>query len=155
MARKRDPDLRDQGTPENRAKRAYTTNGCDPQLVATASGILLANNMISQEQHNAALIYARLHALVFGKAWPYACPLSWELGAHGHEPGEDMIRRARDRIDALNARLTSDQRRAVANVAVYGFIPQFFYASRLKLRQLPSDERERQALLSGLAALAE
>jgi hypothetical protein len=112
------PDLRDHGTPENQARRAYTINGADPQLVATASGILLANGFISQDQHHAALTYARLHSLVFGKAWCWASPLSWELGAHGHEPGEELIARARRRLDALNDRLDPDQRQAVGNVCI-------------------------------------
>ena len=34
---------RDTGTREMQAKRAYLINGSDPQLAASASGILLAN----------------------------------------------------------------------------------------------------------------
>jgi hypothetical protein len=41
------------------AKRAYLINGSDPQLAATASGILLADGMISRAQHDAQLHYAR------------------------------------------------------------------------------------------------
>jgi hypothetical protein len=135
------PDLRDKGTPENQARRAYTINGADPQLVATASGILLANKFLTQDQHHAALVYARLHALVFGKAWSYACPLSWELGSQGHEPTEAMIVRAQKQLAAMNARLDVDQRQAVANVCVYGFLPMQFYVERCGMRRMPEDQR--------------
>jgi hypothetical protein len=78
------PELRDKGTPENQNKRAYVINGADPQLAASASGILLANKMIGQDQHVACMRYAHAHALVFGKdpeahaasafmpSWPHA-----------------------------------------------------------------------------------
>jgi hypothetical protein len=110
--------------------------------------------MISQDQHVACLRYAHAHALVYGKVWSVVSPLAWDLPAHGREPPESAVRRAKDRINAWNARLDPDQRQAVANVAVFGFIPQWFYAERLKLRPLDQDGRERRALLSGLDALA-
>ena len=80
------PVLRDKGTPEAQSKRHALINGADPQLAATASWILLANGLIERDQHSAALIYARLHALVFGKPWPHVCPLAHEIGYHGSEP---------------------------------------------------------------------
>jgi hypothetical protein len=61
--------------------------------------------------------------------------------------------RARERIEAMNARLDPEQRQAVAKIAVFGFVPQLFYTIRLKLWVLPSDDRERQALLEGLDAI--
>jgi hypothetical protein len=48
---------RDTGTREFCAKRAYLINGSDPQLAASASGILLANGFLSRNQHAAALTY--------------------------------------------------------------------------------------------------
>ena len=54
----------------------------------------------------------------------------------------------------MDARLTPEQRLAVGNVAVFGFVPQWFYVDRLKLRALPEDAREREALVTGLEALA-
>ena len=54
----------------------------------------------------------------------------------------------------MDAKLSPEQRHAVGNVAVFGFIPQWFYVDRLKLRSLPEDAAERAALVSGLDALA-
>jgi hypothetical protein len=149
------PELRDLGTDEGRAKRAALINGSDPQLAATASGILLANGFITQEQHVAALRYAYAHAMVFGKVWSVVCPLAWDMPRQGGDgPPEEAVTRARKRIDGWNVLLDPNQRQAVANVAVFGFVPQWFYTERLKLRPLPADDRERQALLEGLKALA-
>jgi hypothetical protein len=53
----------------------------------------------------------------------------------------------------MNARLNPDQRQAVANVAVFGFVPTWFYVARGIGRALKEDELERQALLSGLDAI--
>jgi hypothetical protein len=169
MAKKRKPGLRtksgrlsrayksearDKGTPEVQCRRAYVINGCDPQLAGSTSGILLANEMISQGQHVACLRYAHAHALVYGKVWRVVSPLSWDMPQHGAEPPEDACIRAKERIDRGNAQLSPEQRQAVANVAVFGLVPQWFFTIRLKLRPLPSDEIDRQALLSGLDAIA-
>jgi hypothetical protein len=120
----RDLTLRDLGTPEFREKRHAMINGADPQLAATASGILLANDFLTPDQHHAALKYARWHSLLYGSPWAAcACPLSRELAHHGHEPQEAIVIRAKHAIDAMNARLNPEQRQAVANVAVFGFVP--------------------------------
>jgi len=54
----------------------------------------------------------------------------------------------------MDAKLSPEQRHAVGNVAVFGFISQWFYVDRLKLRSLAKDAAERAALVSGLEALA-
>ena len=46
-AYKRNPACRDKGTPELQAKRHVLISGSDPQLAATASGILLANGFLT------------------------------------------------------------------------------------------------------------
>jgi hypothetical protein len=129
------PELRDRGTPEFLAKREYLINGADPQLAATTPGILLANKMLTQEQHVAALRYARAHALTFGRPWHQACPLANPGG--GAIPSDRLLEVAKERLDDMNARLAPAQRLAVANVAVFGFLPQRLVAERLKLRPLP------------------
>jgi hypothetical protein len=148
------PELRDKGTFECQRKREYLINGADPQLAATASGILLANGLIDERQHIAALRYARAHALTFGKVWNITIPIARELAHHGSEPDELTVEFAQKQLDQWNRRLDPAQRMAVANLAVFGFVPQFFYTGKLKLRPLPSDEAEREALLSELTALA-
>jgi hypothetical protein len=54
----------------------------------------------------------------------------------------------------MDDRLSPEQRQAVANVAAFNAIPNWFYVERLKLRELPEDRAEREALLSGLDAIA-
>jgi hypothetical protein len=146
------PDLRDQGTAEFQSKRAYLINGSDPQLAATTSGILLANEMITQEQHTAALRYAWAHALTFGRPWNQACPLAGPGG--GTIPSDRQLEVAKEQLDTWNARLNPAQRLAVSNVAVFGQLPMWFVAERHKLRVMPQDARDRAALLSGLDAIA-
>ena len=55
----------------------------------------------------------------------------------------------------MDERLDRAQRKAVADVAVFGFLPMWWIATKLRLRAMPEDENDRQALLSGLDALAE
>jgi hypothetical protein len=52
------PELRDHGTKEFCAKPEYLINGADPQLAATASGILFASGFLTHDRHAAALRYA-------------------------------------------------------------------------------------------------
>jgi hypothetical protein len=70
------------------------------------------------------------------------------------ERPDDLLERAKVRLAEMDAKLSPEQRRAVPNLAVFGFVPQFFYTERLRLRELPDDRTERAALLSGLEALA-
>jgi hypothetical protein len=150
----RDASLRDLGTPEFRDKRHHAINGADPQLAATASGILLANGLISEGQHHAALRYARWHSLLYGSPWSScACPLARELAHHGHEPPEGLVVHAKKAIDGMNTKLNPDQRQAVANISVFGFLPSWFWVARGIGRALKQDELEREALISGLDAI--
>jgi hypothetical protein len=142
---------RDTGTAELQAKRAYLINGSDPQLAASASGILLANGFLSRGQHAAALTYAWAHALTFGRPWHQACPLGDRTGS---APSDERLVKAKEKLAEMDAKLSSEQRQAVANLAVFGFIPQFFYTERLRLRELPDDRATRAALVTGLEALA-
>jgi hypothetical protein len=146
-------EIRDLGPDEARIKRSYLINGADPQLAATASGILLANGMITEEQHVAAMRYAHAHALVYGKVWRLTSPLAWDLPQHG-EPPEKAIIGAKERIETWNAKITPEQRVQVANLSVFGFFPMELYVRRLGLRRMPEDERNWRDLLSGLDALA-
>jgi hypothetical protein len=60
-------------------------------------------------------------------------------------PDEEMVVSVRQRLEK--------QRQAVANVAIFGMLPTWFFAARGICRLLPEDEREREALLSGLTVL--
>jgi hypothetical protein len=46
------------------------------------------------------------------------------------------------------------QRTAVANLAVFGWVPIWVWTARHRLRRLPQDDRDREALISGLEVLA-
>jgi hypothetical protein len=142
---------RDVGTDEFQAKRAALINGSDPQLAASASGILLANEMISPEQHHAVLSYAWCHAMLYGRPWRQACPLGERTG---DEAPDELVELAKEKLAAMDGLLTLEQRHALANVAVFGFVPQWFFTERLRLRGLPGDQAERAALVSGLDRLA-
>jgi hypothetical protein len=144
--------LRDEGTAEFRAKRRRLIDGADPQLAATASGILLANGALTQEQHNACLHYAWAHAVTFGRPWRQSCPLGERVGT---ETPDRVILIARAVLAKMDAVLTYEQRLAVANLAVFGLWPGWFTAAKLGLRPMPEDEPQRRALLAGLDALRE
>jgi hypothetical protein len=80
--------------------------------------------------------------------------LSNQLEHQGQEPTEDMLARAKQRIDAMNARLNPEQRQAVANVCVFGKIPMWFFVERgCGGQALPENATQRAALLSGLEVL--
>ena len=142
---------RDNGTAEAIAKRCILVNGADPALAATVPGILLARGYLSRDQHDAAQRYAGLHRTAFGPAWRQVCPLAEAHG--GPTIPDDRLIRLREALDQLHARMTLEQRQAVADVAVYNWIPQWFYTARLGLRELAEDVAEREALISGLDAL--
>jgi len=109
--------------------------------------------MITSDQHAAALTYAWAHAMTFGRPWCQACPLGDRGG--GAEAPEDLVELAKERLAAMDAALSPEQRQAVANVAVFGFIPPWFFVARgCGGRALATDERERAALVIGLEQLA-
>ena len=126
-------------------------NGADPQLAASASGILLANGFLTSDQYAAALRYGWAHAMTFGRPWSHTCLYD---DGRGHEARDELLEVAKERLAAMDAVLSLEQRQAVGNVAVFGFVPMWFWTERLKLRSLATDERERAALIGGLERLA-
>lgn len=143
-------EARDTGTPEANAKRSYLINGADPALAACTSGILHANGILSRAQYDAAMRYARAHALTWGKVWPASCLLGDRTG--GAAP-DDVLARAKAQLEAMNALLDPAQRTAISNVAIFGYIPPWFFAERGIGRTLATDQADRAALLSGLEAI--
>jgi hypothetical protein len=130
----KDPEIRDQGTREFCAKREYLVNGADPALAATASGILLANGLLTREQHDAALRYAWARALVFGKPWRQACPLGEPVGRIA--PNQ-LLELAKHKLAGMDKRLDRAQRKAVADVAVFGFLPMWWMATNSSCGRCP------------------
>jgi hypothetical protein len=113
---------------------------------------LFANGMLTRDQHAAAISYAWAHAMTFGRPWRQACPLADRGG--GDEAPEDLVELAKEKLAAMDSVLSAEQRRAVANVAVFGFVPAWFFVARGIGRALATDERERAALVIGLEQLA-
>jgi hypothetical protein len=95
-------------------------------------------------------VYAWAHAVIYGRPWRQHCPLGDPIG--GERPDE-QVARAKEKLAALDAVLTPEQRLAVANVAVFGFVPPWLWADRLGLRSLPEDIATRDALVTGLERL--
>ena len=110
-ASKHNPELRDQGTPQFVGKRTAMVNGGAPELSATASGILLANEFLTQEQHVAAMRYAWAHARVYGPVRRQQCLLGEIAG------WINMLDRipitAKRKLEWMNSRLTPAQERRV------------------------------------------
>jgi hypothetical protein len=147
--------MRDLGTRESQAKRHAWINGADPQLAASASGILYANGQIEEDAYLACLRYSRCHAIVYRRLWFHTqnsmgIPLSWA----GQEPTESMHEWAERQLDRWAEALTPEQKQAIGNVACFNFMPTWAYAHRLRWRLMPQDEVEREALISGLRVLA-
>jgi hypothetical protein len=78
------------------------------------------------------------------------CPLGERVGTAA---SEERTGTAQRKLERMNALLTDDQRPAIADVACFNMIPNWFYVERLKLKKLPEDVAEREALISGLDAL--
>jgi hypothetical protein len=83
-----------------------------------------------------------------------ACPLARELGWHGREPREVMVVEARIGWPSGIPDSTGTSACRLRTLAVFGFVPQWFYTAKLRLRPLPQDDRDRRALISGLNVLA-
>jgi hypothetical protein len=145
--------LVDRGTQQLQARRAFLANGSDPALSATASGILYAQGILSQEQYDAAVRYAWAHALSFGTIWRQACPLV-QRGEGASPAPDELLAVAKDKLARMDSKLAPDQRQAVADLAAFNVLLGWWVAQKLRLRQLPEDAAAREALLSGLDALA-
>ena len=78
------------------------------------------------------------------------CPLADPIGS----PTPDQLAKiAHAKLAQMDARLDSDQRVQVANLAVFGIWPGWFSAVKLGLRPMPEDVPQRLALLAGLDAI--
>ena len=142
----RDPDVRDQGTHQVQAKRqAIVGESNDPNLSASAPGILHAHGYLDKHQYAEALEYRRLRCVLYGTPWPSY--------AESSIPSDSLIESMQESFDEKVRMLNEDQRHVVTNVAVFDAIPNWFFARRLNLKILPEDVAEEKALTSGLDAL--
>ena len=127
-------------------RRALVGDHADPDLSATAVGILHAHGHLDREQYETALDYARLSCAVYGIPWP--------KNGSGREITEKEALRLKRALDAMLARLNPSQRYAVDRTALASnWQPTWFHCLRLGIPLTPVDYAERNDLLSGLDAL--
>jgi hypothetical protein len=145
---------RDTGTAEGLARRIWLVDGSDPALAASAAGVLLARDVITRAMYAAACRFAWLHSAVFGLPYRQLCILGKEPGPSGPGLDDETIAERRAELAAMERRLTLAQRQAVASLCCYGVVPPWHFALLGIGRLLPGDEHDRQALLTGLRAIA-
>ena len=144
----RDPDVRDQGTHQVQEKRqAIVGAGNDPNLSSSAPGILFAHGYLDKHQYAEALEYRRLRCVLYGTPWP--------CYAESSIPSDSRIKAMQERFDEKVRMLNEDQRHVVTNVAVFDFIPNWFFVLQARkhggiLKFLPEDVVEQSALITGL-----
>jgi hypothetical protein len=138
---------KDFGTLELQTKRrALVGENADPDLSATAVGILFAHGHLDREQYEKALEYARLSCAVYGVPWPKT-PSYREIT-------DKQALKVKRALNTMLAKLSADQRLAIDRTALASnWQPTWFHCLRLGLPLLPADNQERAALLSGLDAL--
>jgi hypothetical protein len=139
---------RDEGTPELVAKKLRAVNGAaDPALSASAASILFAHGVLTRDQHDAAGEYHRCWALTFDVPWR-------KRTGDGRPVSDEILARAKIDLDAMVAALDHEQKREIDNLVISNWLPGWFYALQGIGRELATDERERDALVSGLERLA-
>jgi hypothetical protein len=144
---------RDAGTPELQRKKLAAVNGsADPALSCSPARILFAHGVLSRDQLAAADRYHKAYRRRFGLP-DYGRSLLNDR-ASGAALSDDLLERARHDLDHMVARLTAEQKLQVDNLVVSAWIPTWFYAAQGIGRALETDAAERDALLSGLEALA-
>jgi hypothetical protein len=150
----RDPDVTDRGTAEGIRNRHHLVNGAPVELAGSAIGVLLAGGHVDLEQVKAASRYAWLRSISFGVARP---TVAYDL-VEPRSPrlrSEKNLLELRQRFEDLVGKLGRDQKSALEAIVVDGRLPHWFRTLKLGRRLDAEDEAEREALLSGLTALAE
>ena len=64
-----------------------------------------------------------------------------------------VLERAREQLDEMVSALTAEQKLQIDKLVISAWIPGWLYAAHGIGRPLETDEREREALLTGLNAL--
>lgn len=141
-----DPRVRDHGTPESSAKRQALVgvNG-DPNLSASAPGMLHAHGYLDAQQYAEALEYRRLRCILYGSPWPAFSASS--------DPSEERLASLQERFDRKVSVLTECQKHVITAVTVFDERPNWFFCLKLGLKMLPEDYTEQEALVSGLDAM--
>lgn len=150
--RERSP-ARDEGTKELQSMRAWLAGYGDPALTSYPLGVLLANNEITEQQHQAGCAYAFLHAVVFGR--PSIAAVSFERTQKGWtgDWDDDWLAAQEAKLRNLGRRLKGHPARlrmVVDNVLVYERTPRWMRPVRPRV----SDCREAALFVLGLDLLS-
>jgi len=148
----------DRGTPEQQLRRALlagpgTANQPpDPVMTSTPLDILKTRGLISLDQHSAGLDYATLYAKFTGRYRDAGL----EPEGQG-EPSEDAEAEVERKYRACAIALLSLGRRvkdATDNLVIYRRMPAWLQGASQNPSRRAGAERERQAAIQGLTALA-
>jgi hypothetical protein len=144
---------RDAVTPELQRKKLALVNGAaDPALSSSAASILFAHGVFDRDQLAAADRYHKLYRRSFGMPDYGRCLLGDR--SSGPAIDDDVLVHARRQLDAMVSRLTPEQKLQIDNLLVSNWLPGWFYAAQGIGRAIETDAAERDALLTGLEALA-
>lgn len=150
---------RDFGTLElQRKRRELVGENADPDLSATAVGVLYAHGCldecdhdgkpipdVGQERYNAALRYATLAAAIYGPRWPG--------NGSGREIAEVDWIELKLALERIERRLSYLQRQSLDRTVRANWQPTWFQMQRLGKPLTTEDELERQELISALDAI--
>ena len=138
----------DKGTVELQRMRKWLAGQGDPVLADYPLGILLANNDITEQQHQVACRYAFLHAVVYGRSSIAAASFerigkSWsgEWDDDWLADREAELVRLTDRLKGEPARL----RMVLDGIVVYERMPRWMRPVRPRI----SDVREAELFAQG------
>lgn len=117
---------RDHGTPELQARREFLAGKGDKALTTFPLGILLANEVITEEEYRAGCRFAWLHAVVIGKHSLAAIEFERSHGKSVREVDEDREAELQDRfrksMDCFESRRQRDE---IVSLCVYERVPRF------------------------------
>lgn len=133
----------DRGTPEQQLRRLKLIGDADPALASYPLGVLMAKRLITQDEHNIGLDYARHYRIVIGK----------DRGPTGvAEVPDEVLIEMQARFDQMSRALKQAGRRskdAVDNVAVFERFPSWLFRRTVR----KSDAANLEAIRIGLRAL--
>ena len=144
--RRRPPD---RGTDEVKRLRAWYAGNGDPALTSYPLGILLANAVLTDDQHKAVCRYAWLHWAVFGR--PSVAAVSWEFTDRAVPVERDRESEERKLGEIHDAFKTTDRRcrQVLDNVAIYERLPRWMRP----VNPRPADVAESRYFLAGVTLL--
>ncbi len=140
---------RDTGTPELRGLREWYAGDGDPNLTTYPLGILLANGVISEDQHRAGCRYAWLHWRVFGRPSVAAARIEFMDRSTGIERDCKKEERKLKAVYEELRRHPARYRQVLDGIAVYERMPKWMRP----VMPRPSDVAEAGALLAALRLL--